>query len=132
MEQKCNVIYIFSINLPHFEGLIKFGQIMGTFNVDPYTIADNDPLLVAFAKKGIDQLASTASTFCKLLYCTIGLTFKTHQNIDVKEIYDCLKAKGILSNEPSNNNDWYKLSLKKALRAIRAVKNENLNVEIKD
>lgn len=132
MEQKCNVIYIFSINLPHFEGLIKFGQIMGTFNVDPNTIADNDPLLVAFAKKGIDQLASTASTFCKLLYCTIGLTFKTHQNIDVKEIYDCLKAKGIFSNEPSNNNDWYKLSLKKAIRAIRAVKNENLNIEIKD
>lgn len=132
MEQKCNVIYIFSINLPHFEGLIKFGQVSANFDVDPNTIADNDPQLVSWAKKRIEQLASTASTFCKLLYCTIGLTYNSHQNINVQAIYDCLKAKGILPNEPSANNDWYKISLKKAVRAIRAVKNENLNFEVKD
>lgn len=132
MEQKCNVIYIFSINIPHFDGLIKFGQIVGTFDVDPNAIADNDPKLETWAKKGIDQLASTASTFCKLLYCTIGLTNKSHQNIDLKEIYECLKLKGILPNDPNANSDWYKISLKKAIRPIRAIKNENLNLDFKD
>ena len=132
MEQKCNVIYIFSINLPHFEGLIKLGQINATFDVDPNTIPDDDPRLVSFAKKGIEELASTASTFCKLLYCTVGITNKTHQNVNVNEVYECLKLKGILPTQPSSTNAWYKISLKKAVRAIRAVKNENLNFEVKD
>ena len=132
MEQKCNVIYVFSISLPHFEGLIKIAQTTGTFDVDPNTIADDDPKLVYFAKKGIDELASNASTFCKLLYCTVGITYKSHKNVNAQDVYECLRAKGILPAQPSSKNDWYKISLKKAIRAIRAVKNENLNLDVKD
>lgn len=92
------------MSFPHLEGQIKIAQTVGTFDVDPISIPDDDPRLVYFAKKGIEDLASTASSFCKLLYCTVGITNKTHKSVSVEDVYQCLKLKGILPAQPSSSN----------------------------
>lgn len=123
---KYRLIYIFAIDDKIHRGLLKIGETTFASNLPIQKLPPSCPILNEAAEKRINQYTSTAAIPYRLEHTEIAVkkNFETFRDYDVHRV---LKNSGIKQKIfKSGAREWFKISLKKAVAAIQAVK-ENRN-----
>lgn len=129
------LIYIFRINDHDHAGFLKIGDAtLHAGNRSPLSFADNCHDLRFAAKQRIDEYTSTAGIAYELLYAEIAIyvdelksskhygetrAFRDH------DVHKVLLRSGIerkLFDTNKKQNEWFKVDLQTAIKAIKAVK----------
>ena len=125
------LIYIFRINDESHKGLLKIGETTCSTDKEPSELVPNCHILNTAAKDRINQYTSTAGIKYELLYtelaqreCTEGAKKKVVAFGD-RNVHDVLKRSGIKKHyfdTEKKANEWFKVDLETAKKAISAVK----------
>lgn len=132
--KKYNIIYVYKINDPTHNGLVKIGKT--SFNSDDVgdadikNLPDDSPLLIYLAKKRIEQQTKTSANDVKILYCTLGIK-DNGDYFDDNKVDEWLEKNNCKHEENLNGaTEWYRLSIDQVKRAINAVKSGMDNCDI--
>ena len=125
------LIYVFRINDKAHEGLLKIGEATCNTDKDPNEIAPNSNLLNTAAKKRINQYTTTAGIVYELLYTELAVCTALRNGInsvvafsdhDVHRVLERTGIKRHYFDTQNKANEWFKVDLETAKRAISAVK----------
>ena len=125
------LIYVFRINDKAHEGLLKIGEATCNTDKDPNEIAPNSNLLNTAAKKRINQYTTTAGIVYELLYTELAVCSVLRNGInsvvafsdhDVHRVLERTGIKRHYFDTQNKANEWFKVDLETAKKAISAVK----------
>lgn len=125
------LIYIFRINDKAHEGLLKIGEATFSTDKNPEEIVPNCNLLNVAAKKRINQYTTTAGIVYELLYTELAkrILVKDGKNKseafsdhDVHKVLERTGIKRHYFDTQNKANEWFKVDLETAKKAITAVK----------
>lgn len=125
------LIYVFRINDKAHEGLLKIGEATCNIDKDPNEIAPNSNLLNTAAKKRINQYTTTAGIVYELLYTELAVCSVLRNGInsvvafsdhDVHRVLERTGIKRHYFDTQNKANEWFKVDLETAKKAISAVK----------
>ena len=125
------LIYVFRINDKAHEGLLKIGEATCNTDKDPNEIAPNSNLLNTAAKKRINQYTTTAGIVYELLHTELAVCTALRNGInsivafsdhDVHKVLERTGIKRHYFDTQNKANEWFKVDLETAKKAINAVK----------
>ena len=125
------LIYVFRINDKAHEGLLKIGEATCNTDKDPNEIAPNSNLLNTAAKKRINQYTTTAGIVYELLHTELAVCTALRNGInsvmafsdhDVHRVLERTGIKRHYFDTQNKANEWFKVDLETAKKAINAVK----------
>ena len=125
------LIYVFRINDKAHEGLLKIGEATCNTDKDPNEIAPNSNLLNTAAKKRINQYTTTAGIVYELLHTELAVCTALRNGInsvvafsdhDVHRVLERTGIKRHYFDTQNKANEWFKVDLETAKKAISAVK----------
>lgn len=125
------LIYVFRINDKAHEGLLKIGEATCNTEKNPDELVPNCNALNVSAKKRINQYTTTAGIVYELLYTELARCIvkkdgksklKAFSDRDVHKVLERSGIKRHYFNTQNKANEWFKVDLETAKKAIRAVK----------
>lgn len=125
------LIYVFRINDKAHEGLLKIGEATCNTDKNPDEILPNCNMLNAAAKKRINQYTTTAGIAYELLYTELARHYVTKNgqrkleafsDHDVHKVLERTGIKRHYFDTQNKANEWFKVDLETAKKAINAVK----------
>lgn len=125
------LIYVFRINDKAHEGLLKIGEATCNTDKNPDEILPNCNMLNVAAKKRINQYTTTAGIVYELLYTELARHYVTKNGqrkleaFSDHDVHKVLERTGIKRNyfdTQNKANEWFKVDLETAKKAINAVK----------
>lgn len=125
------LIYIFRINDKAHEGLLKIGEATFSTDKNPEEIVPNCNLLNVAAKKRINQYTTTAGIVYELLYTELAKRIlvkdgksksEAFSDHDVHKVLERTGIKRHYFDTQNKANEWFKVDLETAKKAITAVK----------
>lgn len=134
---KYKVIYVFRINDDSHKGLLKIGDATVYTNKSKDELLSNCDILKEAAKDRINQYTVTAGIVYELLHTELAITNNGELFRDYN-VHALLKRSEIQKkyfNTTKQQNEWFRVDLETAIKAIEAVKNgrKSLNsTEISD
>ena len=125
-----NLIYVYQIDDDNHKGALKIGKA----SIDAYDVSDLTPNCDALnkaARERINDQTGTSATDYKLLYTEIAYFEDSKGNrirFDDNAVHDVLEHSGYEKKEFKLSSgtipqDWYKVDLETAIKAIAAIKN---------
>ena len=130
-----NLIYVYEIDDDKHKGALKIGKA----SIDAYEVNELTPNCDALNKAAIDRINEetlTAGIEYKLLYTEVAY-FEDHdgnrRRFDDHTVHDVLTHSGYEKKEfnlaNGTPNEWFKVDVETAIKAIAAVKNEQEVIE---
>ena len=125
------LIYVFRINDKAHEGLLKIGEATCNTDKNPDEILPNCNMLNVAAKKRINQYTTTAGIVYELLYTELARHYVTKNgqrkleafsDHDVHKVLERTGIKRHYFDTQNKANEWFKVDLETAKKAINAVK----------
>lgn len=125
------LIYVFRINDKAHEGLLKIGEATCNTDKNPDEILPNCNMLNVAAKKRINQYTTTAGIAYELLYTELARHYVTKNgqrkleafsDHDVHKVLERTGIKRHYFDTQNKANEWFKVDLETAKKAINAVK----------
>ena len=125
------LIYVFRINDKAHEGLLKIGEATCHTDKNPDELVPNCNVLNVAAKKRINQYTTTAGIVYELLYTELarhtvikkGKTgLEAFSDHDVHKVLERTGIKRHYFDAQNKANEWFKVDLETAKKAINAVK----------
>ena len=125
------LIYVFRINDKAHEGLLKIGEATCHTDKNPDELVPNCNVLNVAAKKRINQYTTTAGIVYELLYTELArhMVIKKGKNRleafsdhDVHKVLERTGIKRHYFDAQNKANEWFKVDLETAKKAINAVK----------
>lgn len=125
------LIYVFRINDQAHEGLLKIGEATCNTDKNPDEILPNCNMLNVAAKKRINQYTTTAGISYELLYTELARHYVTKNgqrkleafsDHDVHKVLERTGIKRHYFDTQNKANEWFKVDLETAKKAINAVK----------
>lgn len=125
------LIYVFRINDKAHEGLLKIGEATCNTDKNPDEILPNCNMLNVVAKKRINQYTTTAGIAYELLYTELARHYVTKNgqrkleafsDHDVHKVLERTGIKRHYFDTQNKANEWFKVDLETAKKAINAVK----------
>lgn len=125
------LIYVFRINDKAHRGLLKIGEATCSTDKNPEEIVPNSNLLNVAAKKRINQYTTTAGITYELLYTELARHYITKNGqkkleaFSDHDVHNVLERSGIKRHYfdiQNKANEWFKVDLETAKKAINAVK----------
>ena len=125
------LIYVFRINDKAHEGLLKIGEATCNTDKNPDEISPNCNMLNVAAKKRINQYTTTAGIAYELLYTELARHYVTKNgqrkleafsDHDVHKVLERTGIKRHYFDTQNKANEWFKVDLETAKKAINAVK----------
>ena len=125
------LIYVFRINDQAHEGLLKIGEATCNTDKNPDEILPNCNMLNVAAKKRINQYTTTAGIAYELLYTELARHYVTKNgqrkleafsDHDVHKVLERTGIKRHYFDTQNKANEWFKVDLETAKKAINAVK----------
>ena len=125
------LIYVFRINDQAHEGLLKIGEATCNTDKNPDEILPNCNMLNVAAKKRINQYTTTAGIAYELLYTELARHYVTKNgqrkleafsDHDVHKVLERTGIKRHYFDTQNKANEWFKVDLETARKAINAVK----------
>lgn len=125
------LIYVFRINDQAHEGLLKIGEATCNTDKNPDEILPNCNMLNVAAKKRINQYTTTAGIAYELLYTELARHYVTKNgqrkleafsDHDVHRVLERTGIKRHYFDTQNKANEWFKVDLETAKKAISAVK----------
>lgn len=125
------LIYVFRINDKAHEGLLKIGEATCNTDKNPDEILPNCNMLNVAAKKRINQYTTTAGIAYELLYTELARRYVTKNgqrkleafsDHDVHKVLERTGIKRHYFDTQNKANEWFKVDLETAKKAINAVK----------
>lgn len=125
------LIYVFRINDQAHEGLLKIGEATCNTDKNPDEILPNCNMLNVAAKKRINQYTTTAGISYELLYTELARHYVTKNgqrkleafsDHDVHKVLERTGIKRYYFDTQNKANEWFKVDLETAKKAINAVK----------
>ena len=125
------LIYVFRINDKVHEGLLKIGEATCNTDKNPDEILPNCNVLNAAAKKRINQYTTTAGIVYDLLYTELARRnvikngkskLEAFSDHDVHKVLERTGIKRHYFDTQNKANEWFKVDLETAKKAINAVK----------
>ena len=125
------LIYVFRINDQAHEGLLKIGEATCNTDKNPEEILPNCNMLNVAAKKRINQYTTTAGIAYELLYTELARHYVTKNgqrkleafsDHDVHKVLERTGIKRHYFDTQNKANEWFKVDLETAKKAISAVK----------
>ena len=130
-NRKYNVIYVYKINDPSHNGLLKIGKTSFNstdVNTDPTKFGEDDHFLYYIAKNRVDQQNQTAGNNRTIVYWTLGVK-DNGEDFDDNEVDRLLQRNGISHVDMNGSTEWYNLTVEVAKQAINAVKKGIRNLD---
>ena len=125
------LIYVFRINDQAHEGLLKIGEATCNTDKNPDEILPNCNMLNVAAKKRINQYTTTVGISYELLYTELARHYVTKNgqrkleafsDHDVHKVLERTGIKRHYFDTQNKANEWFKVDLETAKKAINAVK----------
>ena len=125
------LIYVFRINDKAHEGLLKIGEATCHTDKNPDELVPNCNVLNVAAKKRINQYTTTAGIVYELLYTELARHYVTKNgqrkleafsDHDVHKVLERTGIKRHYFDAQNKANEWFKVDLETAKKAINAVK----------
>ena len=125
------LIYVFRINDKAHEGLLKIGEATINSEKKPEELIPNCNALNSAAKQRINQYTGTAGIAYDLLYTELAMHTVTEDGISKvkafsdRDVHNVLERTGIKRHyfdTQHKANEWFKVDLETAKKAITAVK----------
>ncbi len=142
-EQAFNykIIYIFSINVPTHEGLLKIGDASIKTNKSIDKLFPNSSDLNKAANERIKQYTNTAGIDYTLLHTELAIkTVSNNDNEPILKSFRDHSVRDVLTNSgflkikigETTGNEWIKVDIQTAIKAIEAVKNNKKTLSNSD
>lgn len=131
-------VYIYSIDDAAHRGALKIGKFSVEASLSRAGLEQNSELLRQSATDCIDNQTSRAAIEYKLEWAELALYEKDGEPIEFDDhaVHTVLENSGYkkreFSNLRSNPQEWYEVDLETALKAIQAVKDGRLSLDISD
>ena len=131
-------VYIYSIDDDAHRGALKIGKFSVEASLSRAGLEQNSELLRQSATDCIDHQTSRAAIEYKLEWAELALYEKDGEpfEFDDHAVHTVLENSGykkrVFSNLSSNPQEWYEVDLETALKAIQAVKDGRLSLDISD
>lgn len=125
------LIYVFRINDKAHEGLLKIGEATCHTDKNPDELVPNCNVLNVAAKKRINQYTTTAGIVYELLYTELARhtvikkgknRLEAFSDYDVHKVLERTGIKRHYFDAQNKANEWFKVDLETAKKAINAVK----------
>ena len=125
------LIYVFRINDKAHEGLLKIGEATCHTDKNPDELVPNCNVLNVAAKKRINQYTTTAGIVYELLYTELARhtvikkgknRLEAFSDHDVHKVLERTGIKRHYFDAQNKANEWFKVDLETAKKAINAVK----------
>ena len=125
------LIYVFRINDKAHEGLLKIGEATINSEKKPEELIPNCNALNSAAKQRINQYTGTAGIAYDLLYTELAMHIVTEDGVSKvkafsdRDVHNVLERTGIKRHyfdTQHKANEWFKVDLETAKKAITAVK----------
>lgn len=128
-----NVIYIFSINDERHRGLLKIGKASLRSQLSVSQLTDNCPSLQMASRQRINQETRTALVPYELVHCELAVKqirmkdgsnqFASFGDTDVHDVLYASHFESKRFEESGRRSEWFKVSKEDAIKAIKAYKN---------
>ncbi len=131
-------VYIYSIDDAAHRGALKIGKFSVEASLSRAGLEQNSELLRQSATDCIDNQTSRAAIEYKLEWAELALYEKDGEPIEFDDhaVHTVLENSGYkkreFNNLSSNPQEWYEVDLETALKAIQAVKDGRLSLDISD
>lgn len=131
-------VYIYSIDDVAHRGALKIGKFSVEASLSRAGLEQNSELLRQSATDCINQQTSRAAVEYKLEWAELALYEKDGEpfEFDDHAVHNVLENSGykrrVFNNLSSNPQEWYEVDLETALKAIQAVKDGRLSLDISD